>query len=138
MCAAKAAQSSIGCPYCGNPAELVNGTVIYPHRRDLYDRKFYHCAPCKAWVGVHVKTNIPFGRLANAKLRRLKMEVHVMFDALWQSNTMSRGEAYRWLSRELNIPSWECHIGMFSEDQCAAVVQAINKFRRQALMARMD
>lgn len=42
------------CPYCGNPAQFVTGEVIYPHRKDLHDKKFYACPPCDAYVGCHI------------------------------------------------------------------------------------
>lgn len=41
------------CPYCGSKTEYVDGTVIYPHRPDLANRKFYICRPCNAYVGCH-------------------------------------------------------------------------------------
>lgn len=58
------------CPYCGKDSVLVNGHVIYPHRPDLLEKKFYWCKPCDAYVGCHPGTANPLGRLANAELRR--------------------------------------------------------------------
>ena len=39
------------CPYCGKDAALVTGDKIYPHRPDLYDRNFWLCTACDAYVG---------------------------------------------------------------------------------------
>lgn len=45
--------SELTCPYCGKPAQLVGGDVIYPHREDLHEKKFWLCTPCNAYVGCH-------------------------------------------------------------------------------------
>ena len=41
---------SVICPYCQRAAELVRGDWVYPHRPDLYDKKFYACKPCAAFI----------------------------------------------------------------------------------------
>ena len=73
---------TVTCPYCNNPAVLVGGDVIYPHRPDLYEKKFWQCDPCDAYVGCH-RPGVgygdgtrPLGRLANAELREAKKNVH--------------------------------------------------------------
>lgn len=73
------------CSYCNKPAELVTGKEIYPHRPDLYPKKFWRCRPCTAYVGCH-KPNAgygdgtrPLGRLANAELRAAKSAAHAAF-----------------------------------------------------------
>ena len=113
------------CPYCQERARLVTGEQVYPHRRDLYDKRFYACPPCGAWVGVHVGTFQPLGRLANEQLRKLKMHAHARFDPLWKSGRVERSAAYVMLAEALGIPGEECHIGMFDEDMCMRVVNAI-------------
>jgi len=110
------------CPYCGKPSQRVTGEIIYPHRRDLWSKKFYQCAPCRAYVGCHPKSDKPLGRLANAELRRAKMDAHRAFDPIWKNKSKSRSEAYAWLARQLDIPGEECHIGMFDVDMCRRVV----------------
>ncbi len=120
----------VRCPYCGADAKLVTGKVVYPHRPDLAQLKFWQCAPCDAYVGCH-KPNAhnpaddgtrPLGRLANATLRRLKSTAHACFDPLWKDGHMLRGEAYQWLAAQLGIPVGECHIGMFDEATCKRVI----------------
>lgn len=115
------------CDYCNNEAELVSGEVIYPHRPDLYDLKFYYCATDQAWVGCHRGTTKPLGRLANLELRQAKMEAHAAFDELWRSTTpagsFDRKGAYKWLADQLGISRDECHIGMFDVEQCRRVVE---------------
>lgn len=121
------------CPYCNNLAELVNGEIVYPHRKDLYEKLFYICKPCDAYVGVHVNTTNPLGRLANAKLRHYKKKAHEAFDPLWKNSYMSRKEAYKWLAKKLNIPAKDCHIGMFNIAQCKRVIY-FSKHKHTALL----
>lgn len=112
------------CPYCTQPAALVTGVTIYPHRSDLYDKQFYLCVPCHSWVGCHPGTEQPLGRLANAELRAAKIAAHAAFDPLWRGvGTRKRSEAYRWLADRLGIVWKECHIGQMDVEQCRRVVE---------------
>ena len=129
------------CPYCKQPAQLVGGDVIYPHRPELAGLKFHHCAPCSAYVGCHKAGawtydttgrkvvsdgTLPLGRLANAELRKAKQQAHAAFDPLWQSGRYNRRVAYAWLAKELGIRVDQCHIAEFDVRQCRAVVAATN------------
>ena len=119
----------VHCNYCSKPAELVSGKTIYPHRKDLYRRKYWLCRPCGAYVGCHAAGKNgdgtkPLGELADLELRRARNKAHAMFDPLWKEGRMKRGSAYRWLSRVLGIRQAECHIGMFDVNQCEQVVDA--------------
>lgn len=128
---------SIPCDYCGQPAPLVTGEQIYPHRADLWAKRFYACFPCGAWVGCHPPATapggglgdgtVPMGRLANAELRRAKTAAHAIFDPFWQAASMRRRDAYLWLAQELNLPTEKAHIGMFDVDQCRAVIAAVHR-----------
>jgi hypothetical protein len=130
------AVKAIHCDYCSREAKLVNGRTIYPHRPDLAHKPFYHCDPCRAWVGCHPKPMrtrnglpggyVPLGRLATAELRKAKMAAHAAFDPLWKSGGMSRQSAYAWLAGALGISADNCHIGMFDLDGCRAVVAAVS------------
>lgn len=120
----------VNCDYCGNPARLVNGSVIYPHRPDLKNLSFWLCEPCSAYVGCHKNSKskaAPLGRLANAELRKAKNRAHAAFDPLWKDGNMSRRRAYSWLAKQLGIKEKDCHIGMFDVDMCARVVEVISK-----------
>lgn len=113
----------IECPYCKAPAVLVTGREIYPHLPRLYSRSFYRCAPCDAYVGCHEGTTKPFGRLANAELRRMKQATHRVFDPLWRDGRQKRKEAYRFLADRLGIPFKDCHIGMFDVETCRRAIE---------------
>ena len=117
----------VTCDYCGVDAKLVTGDVIYPHRLDLRAKRFWHCAPCDAYVGTHENSPqaAPLGRLANSELRALKQQVHAAFDPLWRGHGTSRTECYRWLARAMGIPSRECHIGMFNPQRCRDAIAVL-------------
>ncbi len=126
------------CPYCDRVAELVDGSAIYPRRRDLHARKFWRCAPCDAWVGTHANSSkhAPLGRLANAELRQAKQAAHRAFDRLWKAKIRrdgcqkfeARQAAYAWLAERLGIDPKDAHIGMFDVDQCRRVVEVCKPF----------
>lgn len=126
------------CPYCNKQAKLVDGSAIYPHRHDLYAKKFWLCKPCGAYVGCHAANNgygngsRPLGRLADAELRAAKLKAHAAFDPIWKTTGIARGKAYAWLAEELNINSKDCHIGMFDVAQCNAVIAACERFDHDA------
>lgn len=125
----------VSCDYCGGNAPLVTGRDVYPHRPDLYHKRFYKCYPCDALVGCHPGTTAPLGRLANAALRKAKMAAHAAFDPLWRNGAGRRSSRYRWLARQLGIRESLCHIGMFDLDMCARVVEVCNA-KRQADLDR--
>lgn len=111
------------CPYCGEDAAPVTGQEIYPHRADLWEKRFFLCKPCGAYVGCHPDGK-PLGRLANAALRKAKQKAHAAFDPLWRSGKMKRSHAYSWLAKQLGIPKEKTHIGGFDEAMCAKVLEA--------------
>lgn len=112
------------CPYCGGKVKLVSASTIYHSNK--YKGNVWVCEnypKCNAYVGCHPGTEIPLGRLADSKLRELKVEAHKQFDPIWKSGLMTRKEAYRWLASMLNLSEEECHIGKFSPDMCKKVIE---------------
>lgn len=133
------------CPYCRSTAVLTDSARIYNGRS--YG-PVWVCAQypeCDAYVGCHPGTNEPLGRLANRTLRDAKQRAHACFDPLWvqaprmypapQTNTpkqrrkahkrirqAARTRAYAWLAERLGLEKEQCHIGMFSVEQCDQVV----------------
>jgi hypothetical protein len=121
---------NVVCDYCGQPAALVEGSEVHPHRPDLDDKQFYKCEPCQAWVGCHPGTTRPLGRLADAELRAAKSAAHAAFDPLWKSRRMTRSSAYAWLAGRLGISAQLCHIGMFDVAMCRWVVVHCKDYQR--------
>ena len=120
------------CSYCKQAALLVSGGgAIYPHRADLFEKKFWQCVPCGAYVGCHGNGDgtVPLGRLANTNLRQAKIEAHAAFDPLWSSGEISRRQAYAWLSSVMRLLPHDTHIGFFDVNQCNEVVAFVNQRR---------
>lgn len=119
----------IVCQYCQNRAKLVTGRVIYPTCHHLYDKYFWHCDPCGAYVGCHKNSpnHAPLGVLANKQLRMWKNNAHTVFDPLWKGGEMQRIEAYCWLAEQLGLPIEETHIGMFDIATCKRVIDVVRK-----------
>jgi hypothetical protein len=115
-------RENVVCPYCERPAGNVGGRALYPYRHDLYEKRFWYCKRCQAWVGCHAGSVKPLGRLANAALRAAKQRAHAALDPLWKSGRMDRREAYSKLASRMKLSGTECHIGLFDEEQCERVV----------------
>lgn len=140
-----AATTTPSCPYCGSAAKLVGVNVIYPHRPDLAGKYVWQCTPCDAHVGCHQKGapvldaqgvrhisdgTLPLGRLANKELRAARLKAHAALDPSWnqrKDRSVARLEAYAWLAAQLELPTHECHIGMFDVETCERAVQACAK-----------
>lgn len=114
------------CPYCKAASTIATGKDIYPHRRDLFEKKFFWCEPCDAYVGTHNRTNEPFGTLADAYLRKLRILTHATFDRLWKEEGYDHTEAYLMLAQGMNIPFESCHIAMFNNAQCRRAIDLVN------------
>lgn len=122
------------CPYCGKAAQhRLTSSALYTSGRDY--GPVWICDPCKAWVGCH-KNGQPLGRLANAELRRAKIDAHAAFDPLWQakmrrdnvSKGKARGKGYAWLARQLGLPPQDAHIGMFDVAMCRRVIDVCSPY----------
>ena len=102
---------------------MVTGKTIYPHRPDLWGKFFYQCVPCEAYCGCHPNSDRPLGKLATARLRKLRSACHLKFDQLWKSGEMTRKEAYSWLQDKMNMSQEDAHIGMFNEIECEKLLK---------------
>lgn len=114
------------CPYCKGWSVPATGKDIYPHRSDLFAKKFFWCVDCDAFVGTHARTGLPLGTLANSTLRRLRSLAHSTFDTLWKEHGIDRTVAYAMLAKGMDVPFDECHIAMFDNAQCRRVVDLVN------------
>ena len=117
---------NIKCPYCGSRALLRPASVVYGARAAAPDAPYYVCArypACDAYVAAHRRTRLPMGTLANAELRRQRIQAHLAFNRLWESGLMNKKQAYLWLQAKLGLPEEETHIGKFSAYRCEQVIQ---------------
>lgn len=124
----KIKRPSIKCPYCGRPAILQKAAYVYKEK--ALDEYLYVCSgypECDAYVGVHAKTLLPKGSLANGDLRHKRIEAHRFFDAIWKNGIMSRKDAYRWIQDTFSLSSNQAHIGEFSDYRCDCLMAASKK-----------
>ena len=125
------------CPYCNEPAGLLQGSTLYPGRIDLALKWFYRCGPCQAWVGCYPKTKKALGTPANWELRRARTILHERrIDPLWEGadecgaydpespkarriiKNVARTRVYEYLAARMEIDVDECHTALFSIGQC--------------------
>ena len=108
---------SVKCGECQQNCKLVGGKKIYPHRKDLYNLRFYKCPDCGAYAGCHGDSTRPKGVPANKATRDARMRTHALFDPLWKGKKeirrfASRKAAYKAMAADLGMSSSEAHIGM--------------------------
>lgn len=122
------------CPYCGAEVLLKDISYVY-HKSKMQDKlkgeKVWVCSnypTCNSYVRCQKGTDIPLGRIANARLRTLRAEAHKQFDMIWKSGTKSRQDSYIWLSKQLNIDVSECHIGSFDVKLCQKTIHICEDF----------
>lgn len=123
---------------CSCNVELTTNDRIYGR---IYGNwpKIYYCKDCKAAVGCHPGTEIPLGRMADRRIRKLRANTHKVFDQLWKSGAMSRSKAYQWLAGSLQINVDDCHISWLSEQQLNFTIEAASKYyeeNSEALLRR--
>lgn len=107
------------CEYCGGRVIFTDASVV----RGKKGENIYLCLTCNAFVGVHKGSKRPLGTLANTVLRLKRQEAHRQFDAIWQSKSMTRSQAYAWLAERMNMPKHCAHIGHFNVAQCDLVIE---------------
>ena len=106
------------CRYCNGNVQIKDSSILYQQSYGL----IHICDLCGAFVGCHKGTSNPLGTLANAELRELRKQAHNVFDSLWKTRSMGRGQAYKWLSKQLNKPQELTHIAMFDAEDCRRVI----------------
>ncbi len=108
------------CRYCGASVRLV-------HHSEVYGRSFgdwpylYKCSRCEAQVGLHPRTNLPLGTLADRALRDARKQSKSVFFSLSERRGWSRNDAYRWLRKATGLDSADCHFGLFDLERCVTV-----------------
>ena len=112
---------NVTCIECGRAASLTSGKRIYPHRPDLYGKRFYLCE-CGAYCGCHGNTTEPLGYPCGPVTRKARSAAHAAFDPIWKRGQMRRHAAYKWLSERTGIEPDKCHIGMMTAEQARRVV----------------
>jgi hypothetical protein len=112
-------QAEVVCQYCGKPALWTENSAIYG-RNFGASYMVWLCQPCDAFVGCHQNTRKPLGTMANAVLRKLRIQAHAAIDPLWKSGQFRRREVYRMLAAEFG---GEVHIGASDAARCLQIIE---------------
>lgn len=59
---------------------------------------------------------------ADSATRQARMYAHSCFDLIWQTEIMSRKQAYLMIAKALKISKKKCHIGLFNIKECQHVI----------------
>lgn len=126
----------VKCPYCGAQAVLRPAHVVHGDRAKA-GQYLYVCAhypKCDAYVGVHAKSLLPLGTLANGDLRHKRILAHKAFDQFQKTCGMEKWQAYQWLQAKFSLRRDQAHIGKFSDymcDQLITVCQEVEASRKR-------
>jgi len=95
-------------------AVLVQGTRIYPHRHDLFSKRFYQCLVCFEHVGTH-NNLFPLGVIPTPEIRLERQKIHAIIDPLWKNKKISRSLLYKKISDALGYEYHSANIRSVAE-----------------------
>lgn len=119
--------------FCGSTASLKSNKLIYG--REYGNGKIWLCdrfPACRGSVGTHPDGR-PLGTIPDAETKKLRIKVHAMIDPLWKNefgkkrDNKIRGYVYGWLRRITGKNHDECHIGMFTKEDCLRTIELIKQ-----------
>lgn len=113
----KLIEHDLQCPDCQAPL------VLRPSKYGL----FYGCSTypkCRAAHGAH-PNGAPLGIPATKEVKEARIRAHAEFDKLWNTGTMKRKEAYKWMQMALGLSKEQAHIGSFDLATCNRLVEAV-------------
>lgn len=110
-------------------AQALNGSFIYSHRLDLYEKLFFVCPECGNYVGTHADGR-PLGTIPTPGLRKWRNEVHRIIDEYWlPNNKTKRKELYADLSEFLGRRYHTGELNTIAE--CRSVIEYyLRKYER--------
>lgn len=100
--------AAVICPCCNKPAQ--ESQTKYGIRHD--------CCGLRSWGGKP---------LADGDTMMARKCAHASFDQLWKKGHMSRGAAYKALSKHLGVPTDEAHMSIMPADLARQVPGAVAK-----------
>lgn len=131
------------CHLCGGEVIFTSNARIY-QGKEYGSGRCYLCLQCGAHVGTHIpRPDEALGLLANAPMRKGKVQCHELFDRLWKGKDQSRklrSKLYAWLSRQMGIPLADCHFGYFDLQQlhkAYSILQSISDYERNWSMENL-
>ena len=76
---------------------------------------------CDVAIGAHQETGEPLGTPVTKAEREWRIKAHDEFDKLWKDGSLSRSEAYHWLTKSMRLGK-QAHIGEMDVTQCRQVI----------------
>ena len=119
------------CLHCSKQAVLTDGKEVYPHRKDLWQKRIWICRACNATCGCHPGSVVPLGYPADKQTRNARMRLHnERLDPLWKQarkgeKKRARTAVYKLLSERMDLDSKDTHTGMFTIEQCREAWRAL-------------
>lgn len=100
--------------YCANckkdvDTELVHGSEVYPHRKDLREVPFWECPSCNGKVGCHHKSmqpSRPLGIIPSPEIAEVRGRIHAVLDPLYRQKFTSRKDLYKRMAAKLGIKEY--------------------------------
>lgn len=127
------------CPYCTGHGEFKFGKEVFPDRLDYQVQNYWVCSTrpngCQAIIGTKRDGHTPLGRLLDNSVGRMRQQVHVLFDPIWQKGVMRKADAMAWLAAELGLPSSQFKIEDFDAITCRRAIAIA--LRRRGLRTAM-
>jgi len=96
------------CPKCRKPAKKTTTEYGVKH----------YCCGLWSWHGAN---------LVDRDTHKARQDAHNIFDYLWETELMTRTDAYKLLARELGLSSRHCHMSLMNKDMLVRVPGAVNK-----------
>lgn len=113
------------CDVCGAETSLVHNIEIYGKPVGEWEWHVLCSDPdCGAHVETKPGTSIAVCKMSTPQTRQARVMAHRVFDKLW-SNSFQRRSAYAWLAQQMKLSRRECHIKLFSYEQCHEVVRLV-------------
>lgn len=123
---------------CGKPAQLTTRQLRNPNktqsRRQQAEVPVWACEACDMRVGCHPGSTVPLGTLADKLTRTARSSVHSVLDARWSKfssgvlRRLAREQNYARLASEMGLPQEQCHVGLFTLEQCNRAIDLVLKW----------
>ncbi len=124
------------CNLCQGEVVYTSNSVIY-YGKEFGSGKCYLCKNCGAYTGTHKpRPHEELGLLTNERMRKGKIMCHEIFDTMWKGKPNERKlriALYKWLAKQLEIPSSECHFGWFDLEMLIAAYRILKKNENLAI-----
>lgn len=115
------------CHLCQSPVRLVHNREIFNEEAGDWPYA-YMCTKCKAYVGLHRRTDVPLGTLATPKTHELRSHIKYLVNRLFRpASGEPLSKMYADFSNLVNIPSHRCHVDFFDEETCKSVLKTLNE-----------